>query len=88
MDGGHFVVACGYDENFIYFRNSWSTEWGQNGNGWIDVSYIKNVVAIGTLLDKVQTQIVIPSPVTDSKGKVTNWYERFIDLLRNAGLFK
>ena len=47
---GHFITLYGYDQNYIYFRNSWSTAWGQGGNGYFDRSYLSNVREIGTAL--------------------------------------
>ena len=40
--GGHALVACGYsdaDQRF-YFRNSWSTSYGQQGYGTIPYTYL------------------------------------------------
>lgn len=48
---GHFIVAYGYDTNFIYFRNSWSTQWGKAGNGWFDIGYTSHVVRLGTAIN-------------------------------------
>ena len=48
---GHFIVLWGYDEQYIYFRNSWGDKWGHLGDGWFDSSYIPNVLEIGTAID-------------------------------------
>jgi C1A family cysteine protease len=32
FEGGHAVVAYGYDEKGIWIRNSWGSSWGKNGN--------------------------------------------------------
>lgn len=48
---GHFVVLWGYDEKYIYFRNSWSNAWGRNGDGYFDESYLPHVKEIGTGID-------------------------------------
>lgn len=50
-DSGHFVVLWGYDEKYIYFRNSWSTAWGRGGDGYFDVSYLPHVKEIGVGID-------------------------------------
>jgi hypothetical protein len=31
---GHFVYVYGYDAKYIYFLNSWSTNWGKKGIGY------------------------------------------------------
>ena len=48
---GHFVVAYGYDENFIYFINSWSKAWGRNGIGYFGSNYIPCVIEAGTVVE-------------------------------------
>lgn len=47
---GHFVLLYGFDKDFIYFRNSWGTDWGQGGNGYFDQSFLPNVREIGTAI--------------------------------------
>jgi C1A family cysteine protease len=53
--GGHAVVAVGYDDNMkikntnpggvetteaLLFRNSWGTDWGDDGYGWLPYDYV------------------------------------------------
>lgn len=53
MEGGHAVVAVGYDDNrtipnadgrrsegAILIRNSWGADWGRGGYGWLPYDYI------------------------------------------------
>ncbi|KTD19599.1 cysteine protease, papain C1 family [Legionella lansingensis] len=54
MEGGHAVVAIGYDDNkkitnkingattkgALLIRNSWGTEWGEEGYGWLPYDYV------------------------------------------------
>jgi C1A family cysteine protease len=59
--GGHAVMAVGYDEKIriknsnpgaqettgaLLIRNSWGTEWGEEGYGWLPYSYVLNGLAI------------------------------------------
>lgn len=53
VKGGHAVVAIGYDDNrkiggkkgALMIRNSWGTEWGKNGYGWLPYAYVENGLA-------------------------------------------
>jgi C1A family cysteine protease len=52
--GGHAVVAVGYDDKkkiakdtgAILIRNSWGTEWGVEGYGWLTYSYVEAGLAV------------------------------------------
>ncbi len=51
--GRHFICCTGYDENFIKWPNSWGTEWGKDGRGYFDNSFIPQVIEMGVaILDK------------------------------------
>lgn len=44
QEGGHCMLLVGYDDNKNAFKvmNSWGTEWGDNGFGWIDYTLFTN----------------------------------------------
>lgn len=58
--GGHAIVAVGYDDNLniknepagtettgaLLIRNSWGSEWGVNGYGWLPFAYVERGLAI------------------------------------------
>lgn len=54
VEGGHAVVSIGYDDKkkigkhtgAIMIRNSWGTEWGDEGYGWLPYSYITAGLAV------------------------------------------
>lgn len=48
---GHFVFAHSYDQNYIYFANSWGTNWGRSGHGYFGVNYVSQLVEFGIALD-------------------------------------
>lgn len=41
-EGGHAVLACGYDEDRRMFlvRNSWAEDWGEAGYFWLPYEYV------------------------------------------------
>jgi C1A family cysteine protease len=57
--GGHAMMTVGYDDNKIItnevdgtqtrgaflIRNSWGTQWGDNGYGWLPYEYVRIVLA-------------------------------------------
>jgi len=52
--GGHAVVAVGYDDNkkignrkgALLIRNSWGTNWGEGGYGWLPYAYVESKLAV------------------------------------------
>lgn len=51
--GGHAVMLCGYDDarqigdstGAFIVRNSWGTEWGEDGYGWLPYDYVLHDLA-------------------------------------------
>ena len=49
LEGGHAVLAVGYDDKkkigkeqgALLIRNSWSTDWGDAGYGWLPYAYVE-----------------------------------------------
>ncbi len=42
--GGHAIILIGYDDKtkLFKFRNSWGSNWGDNGNGYLPYKYIQD----------------------------------------------
>jgi C1A family cysteine protease len=53
MEGGHAVLAVGYDDNkkigktkgALLIRNSWDEDWGEKGYGWLPYAYVERGLA-------------------------------------------
>lgn len=43
-EGGHAILICGYDDRtrLFTFRNSWGTDWGDEGYGYLPYDYLAN----------------------------------------------
>lgn len=52
---GHFVLLHSYDENYIYFLNSWSDSWGRKGHGYFGANYLPYVLDVGTIFPLAYT---------------------------------
>ncbi len=59
LQGGHAVLAVGYDEGVeieeagrktkegcLIFRNSWGDDWGENGYGYLPFKYVEDAMAV------------------------------------------
>jgi C1A family cysteine protease len=54
VEGGHAVLAVGYDDKkkigkhtgALLIRNSWGTEWGAAGYGWLPYAYVEAGLAV------------------------------------------
>ena len=53
LEGGHAILAVGYDDNkkigsangALLIRNSWGTQWGDKGYGWLPYAYVEQGLA-------------------------------------------
>ena len=63
VQGGHAVTIVGYDEKksgggAFLIKNSWGTDWGERGYGWIPMKYfVKQENADAPLADDIWTII-------------------------------
>lgn len=72
---GHFVVAGAYDENYIYFINSFGTSWGRNGFGYFGANYMPYVIEGLTIMD-VAPEVLTPQQYT--------WFENILINIQTA----
>lgn len=56
---GHFIVAHSYDENYIYFANSFGTTWGRGGHGYFGIDYMP-WIAEGGIASNPPKPVVAP----------------------------
>lgn len=48
---GHFIVLYGYDEQYVYFKNSWGDTYGRMGSGYFGDNYLPYVIEMGTVVN-------------------------------------
>lgn len=48
---GHFVTLYGYDEQYVYFKNSWGVTWGRQGSGYFGADYVPFIIELGTAIN-------------------------------------
>ncbi len=54
---GHCFVLYGYDEQYFYFRNSFSDQWGDAGDGYFKVDELPFVYEAATIIDITPEQV-------------------------------
>lgn len=57
--GGHAVLACGYDREWLIFQNAWGEEWGRYGFGYIAWEELEREFLHGAVLDNCLYDIKI-----------------------------
>jgi hypothetical protein len=85
--GGHALLIVGYDDykNAFKIINSWGTNWGQNGYGWIDYNLFPLVVREGYVAKdarngepaeepNIQPNIEPINPVTPTQDLYVTFY--------------
>lgn len=77
--GGHCMLLVGYDDakNAFKVMNSWGTEWGDNGFGWIDYQIFKEGVTIpyGFVAKDAFTQKTDVVDNNTTTNKDNNYYD-------------
>lgn len=48
VEGGHAVLAVGFTESHLIFRNSWGADWGDQGHGYLPWSYFDSTRPLAT----------------------------------------
>lgn len=48
--GGHAVCAYGFDKDFIYFKNSWGTDWANFGCWKLPITDFNKIIEAWTIL--------------------------------------
>lgn len=72
---GHEMVAYGYDEKFIYFRNSHGTTWGLSGDGKLDARYMPYIKEALVMFD-------LPNEYVKSLIKKKEILQKLLELYR------
>lgn len=86
----HFFALGGvYNPEQIFFANSWSTEWGQNGFGYFGQNYvpfIKNAIVLYKMPPSVQT--VVNHPTLTEPEKLSIIQQIIDDIAQEVALIK
>lgn len=71
----------------IGVKNSWGDGVGENGWQWLNEDYFTsgNIFVGWIMTEKIN--VIIPVPIVED-GQVTNWYQRFVAILKNLGLYQ
>lgn len=88
MSSNHAICLIGYDDNVgtdgaFKFINSWGTNWGLNGYGWISYDLVKSAaavlpnIAVGYYIDFLTTDSYVMGDV-DSDGYVSSSDARLV----------
>ncbi len=79
---GHAILAYGYDENYIYFRNSFGKDWGREGEGFFSKDYLPYIQEGWTFVD-------LPDVVIQNLIKQKESFQKVVELFRKLiNLFK
>ena len=67
--GGHAIVIVGYDDAMSAFKiiNSWGSDWGIDGYGWIDYTASEQLIWEAYVLQDVSSVDEPPDPVTNPR---------------------
>jgi hypothetical protein len=80
---GHFVDNYAYNPQFIYFRNSWSANWGVGGNGYYGANYAPQIQEVWI----AQLPTPPPAPPAPNPADPQNtqtWYANLLEWLANV----
>jgi hypothetical protein len=69
--GRHFVVLYGYDETYIYGRNSFGRDWGRAGDFYFDASYVPHDLEIGTAVPNVSVRQAVTNALKTQFAALT-----------------
>lgn len=82
LPGGHAVCVIGYDDDLNAFEiiNSWGTDWGNGGYGWIDYDLFIDVVLIAFTAE----DFIEANPVDFNRDGIVNFSD-YIDFVTHFG---
>lgn len=72
---GHFVVAHGYDDQYVYFANSFSDTWGRKGHGYFTKEYMPHITHFMTAVD-------VPDTVLPLLLQQKSMLQKIVELLK------
>lgn len=82
VESGHAILIYGYDANYIYFRNSFGSTWGRNGDGYFGVNYLPFVQEAWTFIDLPDQVIKDEISKLALLQKIVALYQKVIALVK------
>jgi len=90
VQGGHAVVAVGYNEKYFIVRNSWGANWGDGGYFYMPIEFISDPQMASDFW--VVQQVLAPPPHKVVKDFLTVCKDKGLELgaaaLKYAGIAK
>lgn len=87
--GQHRITLYGYEGDRFFYRNSWGTEWGTNGNGYFDFVTHQGRIYDAMVFIDIKNQPLIPTAKYKyfSDSEVAGLKPEFVTLLDKAREF-
>jgi hypothetical protein len=69
--GNHEVLAVGYDQNGLLIQNSWGTDWGNAGFGWLSWNVVQKDIFEAEVIDQAFLIVYTVTSNADTGGTIS-----------------